>query len=190
MAKKQSKQVGKKSSVKNSLLWTVVGLVAAGTIAGGSGGDTKDNQKIPDEPAMSIEETDTSRQTSDKDTFIPNQKQEVQPEEKSQQDELSALEPEPEPEPEPDSESEAEPEPEPEPEPAPPQEQPPAKTNASGKDRRGNWENGYYLGSSESDKYHDYECRAAKKILPKNEVWFDSEDQAKSRGYSRCGICW
>lgn len=62
--------------------------------------------------------------------------------------------------------------------------------NISGKERRSNWANGAYLGSSESDKYHDYECRAAKNILLENEVWFNSEEQAQAAGYSRCGICW
>lgn len=85
------------------------------------------------------------------------------------------------------------PEPQPSATPAPePKETPkPTKnTNSAGKDRRCNWSSGSYLGSSESDKYHDYECRAAKAILPENEVWFSSEDSAKAAGYSRCGICW
>lgn len=68
--------------------------------------------------------------------------------------------------------------------------EPHKNTNSAGKDRRSNWSNGSYLGSSESDKYHDYECRAAKKILPENEVWFYSEEVAQAAGYSRCGICW
>lgn len=67
---------------------------------------------------------------------------------------------------------------------------PPKNTNSTGKERRSNWSSGAYLGSSESDKYHDYECRAAKNILPENEVWFSSEEDAQSAGYSRCGICW
>lgn len=62
--------------------------------------------------------------------------------------------------------------------------------NTTGKERRSNWASGAYLGSSESDKYHDCECRAAKNILPENEVWFSSEAEAQAKGYSRCGICW
>ena len=67
---------------------------------------------------------------------------------------------------------------------------PTKNTNNNGKGRRRNWPSGSYLGSTESDKYHDYECRAAKTILSENEVWFSSEEAAKSAGYSRCGICW
>lgn len=63
-------------------------------------------------------------------------------------------------------------------------------TNSVGKERRSNWSSGAYLGSSESDKYHDYECRAAKNILQENEVWFSSEAAAQAAGYFRCGICW
>lgn len=85
---------------------------------------------------------------------------------------------------------EAEPVPEPEPALTPPPEKPPVNRSTSGKIRRGNWVDGSYLGSIESDKYHDHECRAAKKILPENEIWFASEDEAKASGYSRCGICW
>lgn len=67
---------------------------------------------------------------------------------------------------------------------------PDENTNNFEKDRRNNWSDGDYLGSLESDKYHNFECRAAKKILPENEIWFSSEESAKAAGYSRCGICW
>lgn len=55
---------------------------------------------------------------------------------------------------------------------------------------RENWPSGKYLGSNLSDKYHSHNCRAAATILPENEIWFNSEDEAQSTGYSRCGICW
>ncbi len=72
-----------------------------------------------------------------------------------------AAEPDPEPEP---SES-AEPDPEPEP------------------------SRGIYVGSKKSDKYHDPDCRHAKNILPENEIWFDSVEEAKKAGYVPCGGC-
>jgi micrococcal nuclease len=46
-----------------------------------------------------------------------------------------------------------------------------------------------YVGSTESDKYHYPECRWAKKILPENEIWFSSSEDARSKGYVPCGIC-
>jgi len=67
---------------------------------------------------------------------------------------------------------------------------PAVNQNANGKERRSNWASEAYLGSSESDKYHDYECRAAKKILPENEVWFSSVEDASAQGYEPCGICY
>lgn len=105
--------------------------------------------------------------------------------------------PEPAPDPTPAPVPNQKPYPAPDPDPAPTQAQDPKpalaptrNTNADGKDRRENWTSGYYLGSDKSDKYHDYECRAAKTILPENEVWFASEEEAQAAGYSRCGICW
>lgn len=49
---------------------------------------------------------------------------------------------------------------------------------------------GRMLGTVNSDKYHYYDCRAAKTIPPENCVWYNSEDEAKADGRSRCGICW
>ena len=46
------------------------------------------------------------------------------------------------------------------------------------------------LGTINSDKYHYYDCRAAKTIPPENCVWYNSENEAKADGRSRCGICW
>ena len=63
----------------------------------------------------------------------------------------------------------------------------PGKTPFQGYDRE--WKEGYLLGSRDSDKYHDRECSAARKITPENEIWFESEEAAKEAGYSRCGIC-
>ncbi|NLM52842.1 MAG: MBL fold metallo-hydrolase [Firmicutes bacterium] len=46
-----------------------------------------------------------------------------------------------------------------------------------------------YLGSIKSDKYHKPTCRHAKKILPENEIWFTSIQDAKTQGYVPCGVC-
>lgn len=48
---------------------------------------------------------------------------------------------------------------------------------------------GVYVGSIDSDKYHNPDCRFAKEILPENEIWFDSIEDAQNSGYSPCGGC-
>lgn len=48
---------------------------------------------------------------------------------------------------------------------------------------------GVYVGSIDSDKYHVPGCRHAEKILPENEIWFDTEEEAAAAGYSPCGVC-
>ena len=48
---------------------------------------------------------------------------------------------------------------------------------------------GVYVGSIDSDKYHNPGCRFAKEILPENEIWFDSTEDAQNSGYSPCGGC-
>ena len=48
---------------------------------------------------------------------------------------------------------------------------------------------GVYVGSIDSDKYHNPSCRFAKEILPENEIWFDSAEDAQNSGYSPCGGC-
>ena len=48
---------------------------------------------------------------------------------------------------------------------------------------------GKFVGSKKSDKYHYPSCTHAKKILPENEVWFDSVSAAKAAGYVPCGGC-
>jgi micrococcal nuclease len=49
---------------------------------------------------------------------------------------------------------------------------------------------GPFVGSIKSDKYHYTSCSAAKKIKPANEIWFSSSDDARSQGYVPCGICY
>lgn len=48
---------------------------------------------------------------------------------------------------------------------------------------------GTFVGSLESDKYHDPSCRYAQKILEENEIWFDTAEEAQQAGYSPCGVC-
>lgn len=48
---------------------------------------------------------------------------------------------------------------------------------------------GTYVGSVDSDKYHIPGCRFAKEILPENEIWFDTKEEAQAAGYSPCGVC-
>lgn len=46
-----------------------------------------------------------------------------------------------------------------------------------------------YVGSMESDKYHDPNCRHAKNIKESNEIWFTSTEDADANGYKPCGTC-
>ena len=48
---------------------------------------------------------------------------------------------------------------------------------------------GVYVGSIDLDKYHNPGCRFAKEILPENEIWFDSAEDAQNSGYLPCGGC-
>jgi micrococcal nuclease len=38
-------------------------------------------------------------------------------------------------------------------------------------------------------KFHADGCRAAQKINPANQVYFDTRDDAVAAGYTPCGIC-
>ncbi len=46
-----------------------------------------------------------------------------------------------------------------------------------------------FVGSNGSDKYHRPDCGLAKRISPKNRVWFSSVEDAKSLGYRPCALC-
>lgn len=46
-----------------------------------------------------------------------------------------------------------------------------------------------YVGSVNSDKYHRPDCRWAKKIKPKNEIWFKDKEDARKHGYVPCKVC-
>lgn len=175
-------------------------------VIGTFGEDDTDNTQEPDVPDRSIVQENTNELDIPQNVIelpiadkkeepqepevaepVPVPKQEQKPQENSEAkpEPKSVTSPQPKPEPEPT------PEPEPDPAPAPkPEQDVITNTNSARKKRRSYWVNGSYLGSSESDKFHDYECRAAKTILAENEVWFASENEAKAAGYSRCGICW
>ena len=46
-----------------------------------------------------------------------------------------------------------------------------------------------YVGSKNSDKYHLPTCKWAGNIKTSNKVTFNSENQARTRGYSPCKTC-
>lgn len=46
-----------------------------------------------------------------------------------------------------------------------------------------------YVASKNSDKYHLTTCKWAGNIKSSNKITFNSENQARSRGYSPCGTC-
>jgi len=46
-----------------------------------------------------------------------------------------------------------------------------------------------FVGSIKSNKYHYPDCQWAKKILPENEIWFSSSQDAKAHGYVPCKVC-
>lgn len=199
------KKTPKKPITKRPWFWAMVAALVLGGIAGASGGGESAGSVLAEPGTEAVQSEPSSR-------FSPaDPEPSDDPEENTEPwgTEPSMQEPEPldqEPkastqptisEPQKPEESEQSPVqthsgPEPElvvtPEPSPAQ--PPRNTNADGKERRDNWQSGYYLGSLESDKYHDFECRAAANILLENEVWFESEEAARAAGYSRCGICW
>ena len=43
--------------------------------------------------------------------------------------------------------------------------------------------------SKNSDKYHYSFCSGAKRIKPENQIWFNSAQEAESRGYTLAGNC-
>lgn len=48
-------------------------------------------------------------------------------------------------------------------------------------------EQGNFVGSINSTKYHWPDCSFAKRISEENKVWFPSEQEAQNSGYIRCG---
>jgi hypothetical protein len=50
-------------------------------------------------------------------------------------------------------------------------------------------ENGTFMGSITSKKYHRLDCRYALKIKPENRIYFQSVEDAKVQGYLPCKSC-
>jgi hypothetical protein len=50
-------------------------------------------------------------------------------------------------------------------------------------------ENGKFMGSITSKKYHRLDCRYALKIKPENRIYFQSIEDAKVQGYLPCKTC-
>ncbi|MGB9903488.1 MAG: Ada metal-binding domain-containing protein [Desulfotomaculales bacterium] len=46
-----------------------------------------------------------------------------------------------------------------------------------------------FVGSINSNVYHYSSCQWAKKISPKNQIWFSSPEEAKKAGYKPCKVC-
>jgi methylphosphotriester-DNA--protein-cysteine methyltransferase len=46
-----------------------------------------------------------------------------------------------------------------------------------------------YVGSKNSNKYHNPDCKWAKKISPKNLVTFKTAEEALAAGYVPCKVC-
>ncbi len=49
--------------------------------------------------------------------------------------------------------------------------------------------NGAYVGSINSNKYHYPSCRYAQSIKPENQIWFKDAAGAKAAGYVPCEVC-
>ncbi|PIP17341.1 MAG: hypothetical protein COX44_00435 [Candidatus Portnoybacteria bacterium CG23_combo_of_CG06-09_8_20_14_all_37_13] len=47
----------------------------------------------------------------------------------------------------------------------------------------GREQEGIFVGSRNSDKYHLPDCQWAKRIKKENEIWFKSEKEAQEKGY-------
>jgi len=50
-------------------------------------------------------------------------------------------------------------------------------------------QDGLFVGSATSKKYHRPDCRYALKIKPENRIYFDSVEDARSQGYLPCKTC-
>ena len=48
---------------------------------------------------------------------------------------------------------------------------------------------GAYVGSIKSDKYHYPNCRHAESIQPVNKIWFKTKAEAEAKGYVPCKVC-
>ena len=48
---------------------------------------------------------------------------------------------------------------------------------------------GLFVGSVRSNKYHYPDCKWAKRIPPRRELWFSTASDAKAHGYIPCRVC-
>lgn len=48
---------------------------------------------------------------------------------------------------------------------------------------------GLFVGSKNSDKYHYPWCSGAQRIKEENQIWFSSKEEAEKLGYSPAGNC-
>lgn len=53
----------------------------------------------------------------------------------------------------------------------------------------GGAQNGQFVGSVNSDKYHYPWCSGAKRIKNENKIWFDTKEEAEAQGYAPAGNC-
>ncbi len=48
---------------------------------------------------------------------------------------------------------------------------------------------GYFVGNRASKIYHSHDCRYVERMLPRNEVVFETREEAEAQGYRRCEVC-
>lgn len=63
------------------------------------------------------------------------------------------------------------------------------KTDLSSSNSQAATQEGKYVGSKNSKKYHLPDCRYAKKIKEENQIWFKSVKEAVDARYEPCGVC-
>ena len=171
MTKKKAPASQKKPITKRPWFWAVIGIVVVCAVIGS--GDEENNQQIAeDELKESIVHTAPADRSMPSDTLTQQEYKTELPQESF--DSIQSQEPSP----------------------VPDQSTPnPTLQGIASWDpdtqERTNWPQGKFLASAKSgEKYHSGNCIGSKRILPENELWFDSEEQAQAAGYSRCGSCW
>ncbi len=186
-AKTSRKAKSKKGSI-------VGGVAALLLIAGalGSGGDkAPDPQPDPVAPVVQEQVDEQSPKTDESaqpDKAAGEIDTQTEPDPTPAPDPVVDPEPDPKPTPEPQPVTTPEPTPQPEPEPQPEQAEP-APTLTPEQAFRESLKQYAYVGSSESDKYHQPTCRWTSKINDGNLVHFDSAEEAQAAGYEPCGTC-
>lgn len=163
MSKKKTKKKGKLAAP------VVAGLLLLGAI-GGAGDDasTNVNSTAPDnEPPAIVETVPSEKETSS--TGAENKTETSEP--VKQEQSLPPVESNP---------------PQQVTEPSP---QPPVQAVDPEQAFRDKLAQYNFVGSSESDKYHEPKCRWTSTINDSNLVHFDTEEEARNAGYQPCGTC-